>query len=77
MKYIEELNFGDTFVHNNAHFILTIDSKKDGSKLAISLLDGKPLWFNPTSIVEKISLYTLDTANNIIPLKKEKNEYHI
>jgi len=77
MKYIEELDPGNIFSYNNNIYLLTIDFKKNRSKLAFSLKDGTPLWFEPECIVEKISLYTLDPSNNITPIKIEKNEYAI
>jgi hypothetical protein len=77
MKYIEELKNGDTFTHLNIPYILGIDFKQDQSRLGISLINGSPKWFNADSIVNKISIYTLDNQNNILPIREEKNEYSV
>lgn len=69
MKYIEELSCGDCFKIDNQLFILTSDFRKNGQKLAYSLLSGNPRWMNSTDITETISIYTLDENNNISPVK--------
>ncbi len=74
MKYIEELIAGDSFIYNNKYYILTSDFKGNGQKLAYSLDEGFAKWFDATNIVEKISLYTLDNQNNILPIKEQKKE---
>lgn len=77
MKYIEELDSGNIFSYNDNVYLLTIDFKKNGSRLAFSIKDGTPSWFKSECIVEQISLYTLDSANNITPLKIDKNEHTV
>ena len=77
MKYIEELSAGDSFQYDNTIYLLTIDFKKNGNRLCFSMTDGSPKWFDSTAIVTQTNLYTLDTINNIIPLKETKNEYKI
>lgn len=77
MNYIEELNPGDIFEYNNQLYLLTIDFKKNESKLSVSLLDGSPKWVDPSLIVNKTSLYKLDNSNNILPIREEKNKYDI
>lgn len=74
MKYIEELSHGDFFIHNSIYYILTTDFKKNHDRLAISLVDGFSSWFKPDVIVEKTFLYSLDTSNNIIPIKEMKKD---
>ena len=74
MKYIEELVAGDAFAYNNKYFVLTSDYKSNNHKLAYSLDQGFAKWFDPSTIIEKISLYTLDEKNNILPLKEQKKE---
>lgn len=69
MKYIEELSNGDSFKFNNKVFLLTSDFKKSGAKLAYSLEDGSPKWFDSQAIVESLQIYTLDNENNTIPIK--------
>lgn len=75
MKYIEELVPGDIFVSENHLFILTIDFKKNGSRLCVSLINGQPKWMNSDSIVHTEQLYKLDNNNNITPIKEFRNEY--
>ena len=71
MKYIEELSAGECFTFNNQLFILTIDFKKNGQKLAYCLVDGSSRWMNSQDIVESTSIYTLDDNNNISPVIKK------
>lgn len=77
MNYIEELKSGDTFVFENSLYVLGIDFKKSGDRLAISLTNGVPKWFDTSSIVVKTPIYTLDATNNIIPVIENKNELSI
>lgn len=70
MKYIEELKSGEAFVSENSVFILTIDFKKNGSRLAINLSSGEPKWFNSDSMIDVEPLYRLDKDNNIVPIKQ-------
>jgi hypothetical protein len=76
MKYIEELNNGDAFVVDQQIFLLTSDFKKNGSKLAYSLKNGNPKWFEASHIVDAIQIYTMDETNTIIPIKETpKDDY--
>lgn len=68
-KYIEELNNGDSFVLDSICYVLTTDFKKNGQRLAISLIDGSTRWFESSTIAENNQLYYMDKDNNIIPLK--------
>jgi hypothetical protein len=77
MNYIEELNAGDAFMYEDINYVLGIDFKKTGDRLAICLTNGNPKWFSANSIVKKISLYTIDAMNNILPIKENKNEVSI
>lgn len=70
MKYIEELSPGECFTFNNQLFILTIDFKRNGQKLAYCLTDGSSRWVNSQDIVESTSIYTLDDNNNFSPVIK-------
>ena len=73
MKYIEELNAGDTFETESKFFLLTSDFKRNGSRLAFSLQDGSAKWFDSQAIVESLPVYRLDIENNTIPLKITHN----
>lgn len=69
MKYIEELNNGDCFRWNEKLFLLCSDFKKSGDRLVISMDNGFPLWLSNDAIVEVVTLYTLDSDNNVISIK--------
>lgn len=69
MKYLEELNIGDTFYYQNNMYLLTSDFKANGHRLCYSLNDGSPLWLSNQTIIENLLLYSLDKDNNIFPLK--------
>lgn len=78
MKYIEELTSGDCFIVDNKPYLLTIDFKSNGSKLAYSLENGSPRWVKNTDIVEIMPVYRLDKDNNIIAIKEtKKDDYNI
>lgn len=69
MKYIEEINPGDTFVVNNNLYVLSSDFKSNGNRMAVSLDNGFPVWLSGQTIVENLPLFKLDKDNNIIPIK--------
>lgn len=69
MKYIEEINAGDTFLYNNQLFILSTDFKNNGQRMAINFDSGFPTWLNGETIIETIPLFKLDKDNNIIAIK--------
>lgn len=69
MKYIEELECGDTFSYKDNMYILTSDFKSNGSKLCYSLVSGFPQWLNPDTIVNHEPIYILDSNNNTTPIK--------
>jgi hypothetical protein len=74
MKYVEEIQYGDCFNHENKYFILTTDFKKNGDRLAVCLSDGTSKWIQSNAIIETIDIFTLDKDNNIIAMKeREKN----
>lgn len=68
MKYIEELIPGSVFVKDEKIFLLTIDHKKDGSKLAFCLENGNPFWMKANDIVDTCPIFKLDKDNNVIPI---------
>ncbi len=76
MKYIEELNNGDIFAVDQHTFLLTSDFKKNGSKLAYSLKNGNPKWFEASDIVDAVQIYTMDEKNTIIPIKETQKHEH-
>lgn len=76
MKYIEELTPGETFSFEDSKFVLTVDFKKNGSRLAYSLIDGSPKWIASDNIVYVEPVYILDENQNICPIfnyQKEEN----
>jgi hypothetical protein len=66
MKYLEELNPGDSFSYQNQLFLLTSDFKASGKKLCYSLNNGFANWLSDSTIVEHCPLYILDKDNNTI-----------
>ncbi|MFM7796016.1 MAG: hypothetical protein ACKO7N_04560 [Candidatus Nitrosotenuis sp.] len=69
MKYVEEINAGDTFVYNNQLFVLSSDFKSNGQRMAINFDNGFPTWLNSETMVETLPLFKLDKDSNIIPIK--------
>lgn len=69
MKYVEELESGDCFSHKDRLYLLTSDYKRDGKRLSYDLKSGLPLWVNPQEMVDNTQIYTLDSNNNIVPVK--------
>ena len=69
MKYLEELEPGDTFSLENQLYLLTCDFKKNGSKNCILLHNGQSRWLESNIIVTINPLYSLDKENNVIPIK--------
>ena len=69
MKYIEELDNGDTFELDNNFYVLTSDFKKSGDRLSYSLQNGSPKWLSSQTIVEAVPLYFLDRDNNTVAIK--------
>ena len=74
-KFIEELDSGDCFVDNDSYFIVTSDFKKNGSRLAISLMNGSAKWFGASDMIEPIDIYTMNKESLIVAIKNKKNEY--
>lgn len=74
MNYVEELKPGDVFEYNSKTYLLTIDFKKDNSRLCFNMIDGSPKWLDPSSITEKINIYKLDNTNTIIPIKEHAKD---
>lgn len=72
MKYIEELEAGDCFISDNKFYLLTCDHKASGSRLCFCLSNGLPQWFEPSTIVSENPVYSLDSNNNIVPIKESK-----
>lgn len=73
MKYIEELESGDSFIDEDGKFyLLTCDHKNNGNRLCFSLSTGLPQWFEASKIVNQNPIYSLDPNNNIIAIKETK-----
>ena len=72
MKYIEELECGDTFSFNDKIYLLTADFRSDGKRLSYSLENGFANWIGNTTIVDHTPIYVLDKDNNTIPVKITK-----
>lgn len=70
MKYLEELDCGECFEYNSAHFILTHDFKKNGDKLCIRLDTGFNQWLKSDSMVKITDIFTMDKDNNIIAIRE-------
>jgi len=73
MKYIEELEPGDTFTINNKVYLVTSDFKSNNQRLCYSLIDGFPSWIISNTIVDHSPVYILDKDNNTIPVKATKS----
>ena len=69
MKYIEELNNGDSFTYHNSLFVLSCDFKNNGDKLGICLQNGSPKWFKSNDIVDITPIYILNSENQTIAIK--------
>lgn len=74
MKYIEELEAGDAFIVNDQYFVLTMDFKKSGDKLAVCLSNGQAQWVKPNDMVNAIDLFTIDKNNLIIAIKERTKD---
>lgn len=72
MKYVEELDCGDTFSFKDQIFLLTSDFKANGSRLCYSLIDGYPSWIPNQTMVNHNPVYILDKDNNTISIKPTK-----
>lgn len=72
MKYIEELENGDSFTNDNKFYLLTCDHKANGQRLCYCLSTGLPQWFDPSTIVSDNPIYYLDSNNNVAPIKESK-----
>lgn len=73
MKYVEELEPGDCFIVEDKLYLLTCDFKSNGDRLCFCLSTGLPKWFGASTIVSVNPIYSLDTNNNIVPIKERKN----
>lgn len=72
MKYIEELECGDTFSLKDKMYVLTSDFRSDGKRLCYSLNTGFASWIDNNTIIEHNPIYILDKDNNTIPIKITK-----
>lgn len=70
--YIEELYPSDTFRYLSQDFVLTQDYKKNSHRMAVCLNDGCSRWFDPSTTVERLDLYSLNNDGHIIALSKNQ-----
>ena len=66
MKYLEELETGDSFIFENDYYLKLLDYKKNGDRCCINLKNGSTRWLKSQSIVDVCPIYILDENNNII-----------
>lgn len=69
VKYLEELEPGDSFVFENVCYVKLLDYKKNGDRCCANLKDGSTRWLESNSFVDLNPLYSLDKDNNIVALK--------
>ena len=74
MKYLEELQNGETFGLNDQYWLLTADFKSNGKRLCYNMNNGHAKWISGNETIELTPLYCLDKDNNILPIKKYTNE---
>lgn len=72
MKYIEELDAGDSFELLGEIYVLTTDFKNNGSRMCINLKTGQIQWFNGSSVVDISQLFIMDKNNHLIAIKETK-----
>lgn len=70
IKFLEELSGGDVFVLNNSYFALSMDYKKNGDRMCLSLKSGQFQWLAGNTMIDKIPIYTMDIDNNLIAIKE-------
>mgnify|MGYP001236900986 CR=1 FL=1 len=71
MKYIEEIEPGQSFVYQEDNFLMTSDFKKSGDRLSISLTNGVSRWMGASETVDLVVLYTIDEESNLKHIRKE------
>jgi len=74
MKYIEELEVGDTFLSGQDNYIVTSDYRKNGSRSCVNLKTGFGKWMEANAVVDICPIYTLDQDNNIVAVKVTEKE---
>lgn len=78
MNYLETVSGGDTFTYKDDMYVSTSDFKKNGSRLCVNLKDGSMRWLDPSVLITKNPIYSMDNNSDIIPVKpEEKNEKNI
>jgi len=71
MKYIEEIEPGQSFLYQDDNFLMTSDFKKSGDRLSISLTNGTSRWMGASETVDLVVLYTIDEESNLKHIRKE------
>lgn len=69
VKYLEEMDAGDTIEFENNYYVVTADYKKSGSRSCVNLKTGLSKWIEPNAIVDINPIYLLDSDNNIVAIK--------
>ena len=78
MKYLKELGGGETFKLDNDIWLVTNDFKASGQRLCYNVQNGFARWIKPDNLIEILPLYTLDSDNNVIPIRQyEKQDSQI
>jgi len=71
MKYIEEIEPGQSFFYQDNYFLMTADFKKNGDRLSISLANGTSRWMGASETVDLVVLYTIDEDSNFKHIREE------
>lgn len=74
MKYLEELEPGDSFIFEESTYIKLVDYKKNGDRCCANLKNGSTRWIESNTIVDASPLYSLDSDNNIVAIKETKKD---
>ena len=74
MKYLEELESGESFVLDSKYFIVTTDFKSSGKRLCYNLTNGNPQWIEPNIVVALEPIYVMDKENNVLPIRNYANK---
>lgn len=71
VKYLEEIETGQSITFEDNNYIVTSDYKRNGSRLCVNLRTGFSKWIASNDIVGVCPIYILDENNNISPIKPD------
>ena len=74
MKYIEELEIGDSVEFEGSHYIITTDYTRNKDRMCVNLKTGCSKWFSSDTIVDISPIYCLDEDNNIVAIKPTEKD---